>query len=51
MSIKEIKPRYISEGSIFLLLILVGAAFVYRSVRRQFIYTPAAAEFYDGGHP
>ena len=28
--------KYISEGSTFLLLILVGAAFVYRSVRRQF---------------
>jgi two-component system sensor histidine kinase CiaH len=29
--------KYISEGSTFLLLILVGAAFVYRSVRRQFL--------------
>ena len=28
--------KYISEGSTFLLLILIGAAFVYRSVRRQF---------------
>jgi two-component system sensor histidine kinase CiaH len=28
--------KYISEGSAFLLLILVGAVFVYRSVRRQF---------------
>ncbi|HEY2721602.1 MAG TPA: ATP-binding protein [Chitinophagaceae bacterium] len=27
--------KYISEGSTFLLLILVGAAFVFRSVRRQ----------------
>jgi two-component system, OmpR family, sensor histidine kinase CiaH len=30
------QTKYIGEGSIFLLLILVGAAFVYRSVRRQF---------------
>lgn len=30
------RTKYIGEGSIFLLLILVGAAFVYRSVRRQF---------------
>jgi two-component system, OmpR family, sensor histidine kinase CiaH len=30
------KTKYISEGVIFLLLILVGAAFVYRSMKRQF---------------
>jgi two-component system, OmpR family, sensor histidine kinase CiaH len=30
------KTKYLSEGVIFLLLILVGAAFVYRSMRRQF---------------
>ncbi len=29
--------KYISEGSTFLLLILIGAAFVYRSVRKQFL--------------
>jgi len=29
--------KYISEGSTFLLLILIGAGFVYRSVRRQFL--------------
>ncbi|MEI9910019.1 MAG: ATP-binding protein [Bacteroidota bacterium] len=34
---KRNKVKYVSEGSIFLLVILVGAAFVYRSVRRQFI--------------
>jgi K+-sensing histidine kinase KdpD len=28
--------KYIGEGSIFLLLIIVGAAFIYRSVRHQF---------------
>jgi signal transduction histidine kinase len=28
--------KYLGEGTIFLLLILVGAAFVYRSVKRQF---------------
>lgn len=28
--------KYIGEGSAFLLLILIGAGFVYRSVRRQF---------------
>ena len=30
------KAKYIDEGSIFLLVICVGAALVYRSVRRQF---------------
>jgi signal transduction histidine kinase len=30
------KSKYLGEGSIFFLVILVGAAFVYRSVRRQF---------------
>lgn len=30
------KAKYIGEGSIFFLLILVGAVFVFRSVRRQF---------------
>lgn len=29
--------KFVSEGSTFLLLILIGAAFVYRSVRRQFL--------------
>jgi two-component system, OmpR family, sensor histidine kinase CiaH len=29
--------KYISEGSTFLILILIGAAFVYRSVRKQFL--------------
>ncbi|NOT52178.1 MAG: two-component sensor histidine kinase [Chitinophagaceae bacterium] len=33
---KQNRSKYIGEGGIFLLLILVGAAFVYRSVRRQF---------------
>lgn len=33
---KTNKTKYISEGSFFLLLILVGASFVYRSVQRQF---------------
>jgi two-component system, OmpR family, sensor histidine kinase CiaH len=28
--------KYVSEGSTFLILILIGAAFVYRSVRKQF---------------
>lgn len=30
------KSKYIGEGSIFFLVILLGAAFVYRSIRRQF---------------
>lgn len=30
------KTKYIGEGSIFLLFILIGAAFLYRAVRRQF---------------
>jgi K+-sensing histidine kinase KdpD len=33
---KRNNAKYIGEGSTFLILILVGAAFVYRSVRRQF---------------
>lgn len=33
---KKNKSKYFGEGSIFFLVILVGAAFVYRSVRRQF---------------
>ena len=39
MTINETKrntAKYISEGITFLLLILVGAVFVYRSVKRQF---------------
>jgi len=31
------RSKYLGEGSIFFLLILVGAGFVYRSVRRQFV--------------
>ncbi len=33
---RQNKSKYLGEGSIFFLVILVGAAFVYRSVRRQF---------------
>lgn len=33
---KSNRTKYIGEGSIFLLVICVGAAFVYRSVQRQF---------------
>jgi two-component system sensor histidine kinase CiaH len=33
---KKNTGKYISEGAAFFLLILVGASFVYRSVRRQF---------------
>jgi signal transduction histidine kinase len=33
---KKNKAKYIGEGSIFLLVICIGAVFVYRSVRRQF---------------
>jgi two-component system, OmpR family, sensor histidine kinase CiaH len=33
---KKNKAKYVGEGSIFLLLICVGAALVYRSVRKQF---------------
>lgn len=33
---KRNTSKYLGEGSIFFLLILVGAAFVYRSLRRQF---------------
>jgi len=34
---KRNTTKYIGEGAIFFLLILLGASFVYRSVRRQFI--------------
>lgn len=30
------QTKYLSEGAVFLLLLSIGAAFVYRSVRRQF---------------
>jgi two-component system, OmpR family, sensor histidine kinase CiaH len=33
---KRNKSKYLGEGSIFFLLILIGAGFIYRSVRRQF---------------
>jgi len=33
---KKNRAKYLGEGSLFLLLILVGAGFLYRSVRRQF---------------
>jgi two-component system sensor histidine kinase CiaH len=33
---KRNRSKYVGEGGIFFLLILVGAGFVYRSVRRQF---------------
>src|SRR5450432_4185595 len=33
---KRNKSKYLGEGSIFFLVILVGAGFVYRSVKRQF---------------
>jgi signal transduction histidine kinase len=35
-SYKINSTKYLGEGSIFLLLIFIGAAFVYRSVRKQF---------------
>src|SRR4051812_26106656 len=33
---KRGKAKFFSEGCVFLILIAIGAAFVYRSVRRQF---------------
>lgn len=39
------RAKYIGEGSIFLLLILVGASFVYRSVRRQFRFQQQQQNF------
>lgn len=33
---KRDNAKYISEGATFLILILIGAVFIYRSVRRQF---------------
>ena len=33
---KRNKAKYLSEGSVFLILLSIGAVFVYRSVRRQF---------------
>jgi two-component system sensor histidine kinase CiaH len=37
--------KYIGEGSTFLLLILIGAAFVYRSVRKQFKFQQQQQNF------
>jgi signal transduction histidine kinase len=37
--------QYIGEGSMFLLLILVGAVFVYRAVRKQFISSEQQQNF------
>lgn len=37
--------QYIGEGSVFLLLILVGAVFVYRATRRQFILSRQQQNF------
>jgi len=37
--------KFISEGSTFFLLILIGAAFVYRSVRRQFLFQQQQQNF------
>src|SRR2546423_11256216 len=37
--------RNIGEGTIFLLVIMVGAVFVYRAVRRQFIISEEQQNF------
>ncbi len=37
--------QYIGEGSVFLLLILVGAVFVYRATRRQFLLSRQQQNF------
>lgn len=39
------QSQYIGEGSVFLLLILVGAVFVYRATRRQFILSRQQQNF------
>jgi signal transduction histidine kinase len=36
LAYKRNRSKYLGEGSIFLLLIIVGAVFIYRSVHRQF---------------
>ncbi len=42
---KRKNAQYIGEGSIFLLVILIGAVFVYRSVRRQIKMTQQQQNF------
>ncbi|HEV8285399.1 MAG TPA: ATP-binding protein [Chitinophagaceae bacterium] len=37
--------KFVSEGSTFLLLTLIGAAFVYRSVRKQFLFQQQQQNF------
>jgi signal transduction histidine kinase len=39
------RSQYIGEGGVFLLLILVGAVFVYRATRRQFILSRQQQNF------
>ncbi len=39
------QSQYIGEGSVFLLLILVGAVFVYRATRRQFLLSRQQQNF------
>ena len=39
------KAKYIGEGSLFLLVIIVGAAFVYRSFRKQFYMQQQQQQF------
>lgn len=42
---KRNQAKYISEGTVFLILLCIGAAFVYRSVRRQFKLTQQQQNF------
>jgi two-component system sensor histidine kinase CiaH len=42
---KKNKTKYIGEGSLFFLIILVGAVFVYRSFRRQFYMQQQQQQF------
>ena len=47
---KRKTAQYISEGITFVFVTLIGAVFVYRAVRKQFLLRQATTEFYDGSN-
>ena len=42
---------YISEGLVFLFVILIGAIFLYSAIMRQITDPTTATEFHDGHYP
>ena len=43
--------QYLGEGITFFLLIVAGAVFVFRVIKRQLIPVAATTTFYDGNNP